>query len=552
MKAESAQSPYRKLRGQMFMVLLLFGLVPTIAMGIAGFVANRENIETRTRNVLEAMVKNRKATVELFLEEKLRELDLAASSLAVSDLSRPQVLEALRDQMRRERGAIVDLGLIGQDGRHVGYAGPYHLQDQDYSDQPWFQQVMVLGRYESDIFLGFRRFPHMVMAVKKREAGRDFILRATIDTDLLSALVREGGLESGADVFILNRAGEYQTRYSDEHRLMEKADLGPIPLHSGVRVVEAERQARELVATAWLRGEQWVLVARQELPGFSVLVDAHPAVLWVLLAGLILVPLLSHLIARHRLQQFRGLETERAALYESVAQSQKMAAIGRLAAGVAHEINNPLAIIQAQVGVLSDVLAEGADFAQAGEFRERFKKIEAQVERGRKVTHRLLGFSRRVGLDLEPVDVAAALDETVGFVEKEVQATNIRIVREYESDVPIIRSSLSQMQQVFLNLINNAVDAMVHDGELRLAVRRSAGGVEVRVADNGPGIPEKDFGKIFDPFYSTKSGGAQHSGLGLAICQEIMHSLGGRISVESAAGRGTEFALWFPPEPEHT
>ena len=548
-----AQNPYRRLRGQMFLVLLAFGLLPLIGMGIAGFVANRAAFETRTRNVLEAMVKNRRATVELFLEQTLRQLELAAAAQPAAKLAEPATLESLFAEMRRDHGAIIDLGLIGADGRHIAYIGPYKLADLDYSEEPWFQQVMVVGRYESDIFLGFRRFPHMVMAVKKREAGADYILRATIDTDLLSELVREGGLESGADVFILNRAGEYQTRYSDEHRLMERADLAAIPLHSGVRVTESSAGGRrEYVATAWLRGDAWVLVARQGVPGFIALIrNAHPGVIGLFVVGLVAIPLISQFIARHRMRQIRGLETERAALYESVAQTQKMAAIGRLAAGVAHEINNPLAIIQAQVGVLSDILAEGAVSADCAEFKDRIAKIEAQVERGRKVTHRLLGFSRRVGPELEPVDVAAALDETVSFVEKEIEASRVHVFRDFAADVPLIRSNLSQMQQVFLNLINNALDALHEDGELRLAVRPAEGGVEVKVEDNGPGIGERDLTRIFEPFFSTKAGKGQHSGLGLAICQEIMRNLGGRISVESSAARGTAFTLWFPMETDN-
>jgi two-component system NtrC family sensor kinase len=549
---DGAQSPYRRLRGQMFVVLLCFGLIPLLAMGVAGFVANREGTSARMRNVLEAMVKNRRATVDLFLESTMRQLELVASASTVEQLADPEFLDRVREEMHRDHGAIVDLGLIGDNGRHLAYVGPYKLQNLDYSSQPWFQQVMVQGRYESDIFLGLRRFPHMVMAVRKHEAGRDWILRATIDTDILSELVREGGLESGADVFILNRAGEYQTRYSAEHRLMERADCGSQPLHSGVRVTEYRRKGhREFMATAWLRGDAWVLVARQTAPGFSLFLAAHPAVLGVLLFGLIAVPVLSHVIARHRLRQIRSLESERAALYESVAQTQKMAAIGRLAAGVAHEINNPLAIIQAQVGVVSDLLADNPDTACAQEFHERIEKIDAQVERCRKVTHRLLGFSRRVGPEREPVDVAAALDETLSFVEKEVATSRVGIVREYEADVPIIRSSLSQMQQVFLNLVNNALDALGESGEIRLGVRAEEGGVAVRITDNGKGMPEKMLGHIFEPFYSSKAGKGQHSGLGLPICQEIMHSLGGRIGVESSVGRGTTFTLWFPPEAEN-
>lgn len=546
---DRGSGPYRRLANQMLLVLLAFGLVPLLVMGLAGFAAQLNAVEVRTRNVLEAMVKNRRATIELFLEEKQRQLELLAAALPVSELGKPQVVEALRDQLRADHGAIVDLGLIDDTGRHVAYVGPYSLQDADYSDQPWFEQVMVRGHYESDIFMGFRRFPHMVMAVKKRENGRVWILRATIDTDQLSDLVREGGLESGADVFILNRAGEYQTRYSEEHRLMERADLPVPPLHSGVRVVDsADRGSREFIATVWLRNDNWVLVARQRVPGFVALVVSSPIVTIVFALGLLAVPPLSMFVARHRLGQIRALERERAELYQSVAQSEKMATIGRMAASVAHEINNPFAIIQEQVGVLVDGLTDEGGVPES-ELRERLRKIEAQIRRGRGVTHRLLGFSRRLGPGVEPVDVAEALNETVNFLAKEAEASKIRIVRDYDKDAPLIRSSVAQMQQVFLNLINNAIDAVGREGEIRLTVRREGDGVEVGVADNGPGIPDALRDRVFDPFFSTKTGSTHNSGLGLAICRETMLALGGRIDIDTSVGRGTRFITWFPAAP---
>ena len=548
---DSSRTYLKRLRGQMFLVLLGFGLVPMVTVSFLSLSANLDEIEVRTRNVLEAMVKNRKVTVELFLEEKLRELELVIEFLPVEELSRVPVLDSLLVNMRREEGGIVDLGLIGEDGRHVAYVGPYNLHERDYSEQPWFAQVMVQGRYESDVFLGFRQFPHMVMAVRKRKDARNYVLRATLDTDLLSRLVREGGIESGADVFILNRKGEYQTQYSDGHRLMEKAEVETLPVHSGVRIVEMKRIDRtEFVATTWLEGDNWALVARQEVPGFTEMVVAHPELLWVVLFWFGMVPILGLFITRRRLQQVRKLEAKNAALLESVAHAQKMAAIGRLASSIAHEINNPLAIIQAQVGVMSDVLAEDADFSEAEGFKDRLKKIDAQVERGRKVTHRLLGFSRRVGPELEPVDVAAALEETIGFIEKELLATRVSIVRNYTEDVPLIRTNLSQMQQVFLNLINNAVDAIEHEGEIRLLVCKVDDGVEVHVSDSGPGIPEQDLDKVFEPFFSTKSGKEAHSGLGLAISAEIVKNLGGRIDVESKPDEGTTFRMWFPLDSE--
>lgn len=544
-------NPYRRMRRQMVVVLLAFGLVPLLAMGAAGYVANRAAIETRTRNILEAMVKNRKATIDLFLEDRVRDLELVAASFSAEALTDEGRLDGLLAQLRREHGGIIDLGLIDSDGVHRAYVGPYNLRDRNYSDQEWFEHVMVQGRYESDVFLGFRRFPHMVMAVRKRDVGRDWVLRATIDTDMLSALVREGGIEAGGEVFILNRAGEYQTSTSERHTLMAEADLGPLPVHSGVRVASRRSGGTtEFIATTWLRGGAWVLVARQEAPGLSQLLNAHPAVLGVFVAGLLLVPLLARVVAVARLRQIRAMEKERATLFESAAQSQKMAAIGRLAASVAHEINNPLAIIDAQVGVLSDTLDDLSGVGEASEWRARLAKIAAQVDRARKVTHRLLGFSRRVGPDIEPVDVAAALEETVSFVEREALASSIRIVREVERDVPLIRTSLAQMQQVFLNLINNAIDAVGAGGEVRVKVQVAKNGVDVTIADNGPGIRPQDLDRIFEPFFSTKAGERVHSGLGLAICKDVMQALGGRISVSSTLGKGTCFNLWFPMEAE--
>jgi two-component system NtrC family sensor kinase len=285
------------------------------------------------------------------------------------------------------------------------------------------------------------------------------------------------------------------------------------------------------------------------LPGWFTLPPRHPAVIGLLAVGLIVSALLFRFLARRRLShQVRMLESERAQLYESVMQLQKMAAIGRLAAGIAHQINNPLAIIQAQVGILSDLIGATADFSHAAEFKERVTKIRLQIERMRKLSHRILDFSRQVAPELEPVDVVAALEQTVGFVEKDLESARVQVVRRFASDLPSIRSSLAQIQQVFLNLINNALDVLGEGGELRLSAECSNGGIAVTIADNGPGIPEKDLPRIFEPFFSTKSGDGNHAGLGLGICRDIMRNLEGRISVSSEAGSGAEFSVWFPLE----
>ena len=487
-------NPYTRLRQQMLVVLLLFGLAPLLAMGGAGFLANCEEAERRTRTVLEAMVQNRKATIELLLDSQLDALAFAAASQPARALATSAGLEAVRQLLRGRAGSIVDLALLDGSGRPLAYSGPYTPASSD-EKAPWLEEVRVLGRYESGVFLGLGRFPHMTLAVSKREGGEIYVLRATVDAAILGSLVREGVVESGADVFILDRAGEYQTQPDEQRKVLDRTAL-PVAVHPGVRVRSASNGGRrEMIATAWLRGDRWVLVARQPLPTFAGDLVAHPTVTVVFVLGLLAVPPLSLLVARRRLRQIRGLEAERAALLESVAQTQKMATIGRLAATVAHEINNPLAVIDAQIGVVSDLLT-GESTPLARDISERVKKIQAQVERGRKVTHRLLGFSRRVGPDLEPVDVQGALEEAVGFLEKETEAAGTRFVRNYQLGVPTIRTSLAQIQQVFLNLLNNAVDAMTGGGQLHIAAHRQDGHIVLTVSDTGVGIADEDLKKL--------------------------------------------------------
>ena len=537
-------NPYTRLRQRMLVVLLLFGLGPLLAMGAAGFLANREEAESRARKMLEAMVQNRRATLELFLDARLDALAFAAASQPARALSSPAALEGVRQLLQPPGGVVVDLAFLDGKGRPLAYTGPYPAAAGE-GEAPWLEEARVLGRYESDVFLGLGRFPHMTLAVSKREGGEIYVLKATIDASILGALAREGGAESGAEVFLLDRAGLYQTQPDDRRKVLDRADVA-VALHPGVQVRSAAAAGgREVIATTWLRRDRWALVARQRLPSFAGALVAHPVVLVVFVLGVLAVPPLSLAVAQRRLRQIRDLEAERSSLLESVAQTRKMATIGRLAATVAHEINNPLAVIDAQIGVVSDRLA-GEDTPLARDIADRAKKIAAQIERGRKITHRLLGFSRRVGPDLEAVDVQAALEEAVGFVEKETEAAGTRFVRNYQLDVPMIRTSLAQIQQVFLNLINNAVDALGGQGEVVLGIRRAGEGVEVTIADDGPGIPEDRLRDIFEPFYSTKKGGS-HAGLGLAICREIMQGLGGEIRVESRSGQGTTFTLTFPP-----
>ena len=230
---------------------------------------------------------------------------------------------------------------------------------------------------------------------------------------------------------------------------------------------------------------------------------------------------------------------ERRGLERQVLRSQKLAAVGLLAAGIAHEINNPLSGV---VGY-SKLLLEKRDLP--GNVRERVQKIADSGERCRKIVEGVLLFSRQQDGERKRVDVRALLDRVLAIGEYQWRMHNIRIIREVDESVEVMADA-DQIEQVMLNLLSNAADAMPRGGSVRVSLRALPDGSAcLTVADEGHGIPEEIQARIFDPFFSTKEIG-KGTGLGLAICHGIVQDHGGDIAVESTEGRGAEFTVTLP------
>ncbi len=237
--------------------------------------------------------------------------------------------------------------------------------------------------------------------------------------------------------------------------------------------------------------------------------------------------------------------SQRRSLMNQVMQSDRLAAVGRLAAGVAHEINNPLAVISESAGYMEDLLAGIMDDRHVDrdqEFREGLATITAQVNRCSSITHRLLGFSRKTEARIEVTDVKAALDETLPFLEKEARMTNIRIHRQYDEEVSPARIEEVQLEEIIINLITNSIQAMSdrRRGNIWVSVHEENGRVILTVQDDGPGIDEAVRDRLFDPFVTTKVQGLG-TGLGLSICYGIVKRYDGEIRVTSEPGEGTTF-----------
>ena len=231
-------------------------------------------------------------------------------------------------------------------------------------------------------------------------------------------------------------------------------------------------------------------------------------------------------------------------------QSSKMAALGKMAAGVAHEVNNPLMLIQENAGWIRDLLDEESPetIKNYQEILQSCVKIEDHVKRAKGITQRMLGFGRRMNPGRTEVLLNSLADDACEMLRAEANNRNIVLSRNFDAALPVIYSDPSQLEQVLINIIDNALDAIGRNGEVAITTRKDGEGAAIVISDNGPGMDEATRQRIFDPFFTTKKVG-EGTGLGLAICFSILEKLGGHIAVESTPGKGTVFTIILPHEP---
>ncbi len=226
---------------------------------------------------------------------------------------------------------------------------------------------------------------------------------------------------------------------------------------------------------------------------------------------------------------------------ESLLRSEKLATVGRLAAGLAHEVGNPLGAIAGYAEVARTRLPAGGP-PELAEAVERIAGAAARIDR---TVRELLDFARPAAPALLPIDLAAPLQAALRLARVQARFREVEVALELPPGLPRVRADEHQLSQVFLNLLLNAGDAVGGAGRVTVRARAGSGAVEVEVEDSGPGIPAADLPRIFDPFFTTKEPG-QGTGLGLAICHGILTAMGGEIAASSPPGRGARFTLRLP------
>jgi two-component system, NtrC family, sensor kinase len=537
-------------------VLLTVGVavVPLVAITAVDYQVTQKSIESEIALRTSRLVSNTRRAVSFFLEERRAALDFIVRDNTFADLNDPERLETILRNLKSAFGGFTDLGVIDPLGYQRLYVGPYRLEGVDYSEQAWYREVLERGVHISDVFLGFRQVPHLIIAVKHDVgSGAHFVLRATLDTERFNHLISYPEVAGGGDAFLINREGKLQTPSLSHGNVLDTLSL-PVPAvsHSTELIEEQDFQGNlNVVGYAYIENTPFMLMIVKNKEELMKPWSKTRLYLMGFLAGSITIILVVILgVASFLVNKIYLADQKRITMLHQVEYSNKMATIGRLAAGVAHEINNPLAVINEKAGLIKDLFSMKPDGAKDEKLLSTVNAIISSVERCAKITRRLLSFMRNTGVIIEGINLAETIQEVLVFLGKEAEYRSFHISVHMDEDVPQITSDRGRLQEIFLNVINNSFAAMQDGGHLQVTVKRAkADSVAVTITDDGCGIPKADLERVFEPFFSTRTGKGG-TGLGLSITSGLVQELGGHIRVESEVGKGTSFTIILPIKTE--
>ena len=560
---------YASLTRNMVLVIMLVSFTPLILItGLIGYCFDTYYREKVMQNLFE-LVEKHQQHINSFLNERLSDILFIADSRSYDELSNQKFLhDELTILQNVHPGVFVDLGVLNSAGVQVAYAGKFKLLNANYLTTDWFREAFKKESYISDVFLGIRHEPHFLICIRKRVGDREWLFRATVNFAAFNSVVKEIRIGETGSAFIVNSLGALQSSpgiklLTNVARLLKMtswagaasggesetaASRAPAvemtPNGNGVTGVLRNRAGNIIFILMPLKHGEWTLVYQQDgNDAFSQIDRARAIALVILFSGCLAIVLVTLLVSRGMVSRIEKAELEKELMNRQVIEAGKLASIGELAAGVAHEINNPVAVMVEEAGWMEDLIDD--EEVNVDEFKRCLKQINIQGKRCKEITRKLLSFARKTDPVARPVQLNDVIGEILDICRQRLKNGQITIESELNQDLPLISASPSEMQQVFVNLINNAIDATGEGGTIKIRSRIEEGDAVIDIADDGQGIPGDILDRIFDPFFTTKPVG-KGTGLGLSICYGIVKKLGGNILVDSAIGVGTTFHVHIP------
>ena len=432
---QTIQDYFKKLRVWLIAGLMACFLLPHFVLSAYFHFQFTSTLRNSGRLNLMALSESQRNTIDLFLQERVVNLFSLFHRPDFNLTPSESQMASYLQNLRQVSGAFVDVGFLNSEGIQIGYIGPYpNLKGIDYSNAEWFNELKMNEKEYiiSNIYLGFRQKPHFTIAVKQTIDGKMHIIRATLDPDKFYMFLRTISHGQEVDSALVNDEGNYQAVDPGRGKLLEKSDYVP-PKNQLIGVEEIEIEGDSvMMAYAWLNEAKWVLLVRQPLKIVHAQMYRARSILTLSLLLIILVIGVVIVLTTVTLVNHAEAIAEKSQeLQSQLVHASKLATIGELATGVAHEINNPLAIILETSGVIRDKMNPEFNMDKSPEgIVKNLDVIEKATFRAGKITRQLLDFGRKGEPTLISSDINQILDDVLlGLIENELKVDNVDLKR---------------------------------------------------------------------------------------------------------------------------
>jgi two-component system, NtrC family, sensor kinase len=549
----ASQFNLRRKWQQIVAIAMIVTLMPLVVMTLMDCRLTLHAFRSEAMMGTSRIVSNTRRNIAAVLSRHLAVLAFVARDNSLSDLLAPGRASVVLSNLRSGMGGFIDLGVEDAAGSLLAYAGSGGLEQNPTHPSVHFDPTVANGYFISDVQAGAGHGHRLVIALRHDlPGGGFFVLYSTLDAGLLDDPVSQLDLNRGDDAFIIDSRGVLQTPARIYGKRFETVPLAIPPTVGHTRVIRTvDRHGRSVImGIAPIAGSPFLLMTiRQESGIMDLWLKPRMHLIGFLIFSIALIVVSILGLATYLVNRIHAADQRRIQTLHHLEYANKLASIGRLASGVAHEINNPLAIISQKAGLIKDLFIFDQAYSANEKLMGLLDDVLATVGRCGTITRRLLNFARHMESCIEPVDIVVIIRQLSGLMEKEAERRGILTTTTVEGEIPIFESDRGNIQQIFLNLINNAFAAMADGGRLNITITRSqASEVCVTVADTGHGLSDTDLAHIFEPFFSTRPGHGG-TGLGLSVTYGMVSALGGRIAVSSQIGQGTSFTVTLPLNP---